>query len=181
MGKIKWGTTAADIDGAEERESEFEPYDGPTPLANMVLRCRNQFVRIVDFNSGNKGLYMIWVVDEPKSSEKAKYNGYSFHERIADTPGQDFKIKQFMRALGGTGRHWANTMAAEDDRGNLTVQKFGNIVVSKELRVRVSTSRETYEGEARARINRWLPKQEDEAMAEDEAEANGDDSGDAPF
>lgn len=181
MGKVKWGTSAADIDGAEDRGAEFEPYDGPVPPKNAVLRLTLKWARVTEFNSGNSGLTMLFEVAEPKSSEKARYNGCPIFYRLVDTDTQTFKIKQFMAAIGGTGRHWAATVTQKDDRDNEVVQKWGN-VMAQGLVVRAQMGRETYEGEQRAVVNRFLPKREDEEMAEDDAEASDDSSTEeAPF
>jgi hypothetical protein len=176
MGKVKWNTKASEIDEAEDSGAQFEPYDGPIPPKNAVLRLALKWARVTAFNSGNGGLTMLFEVAEPKSSPKAKYNGCPIFNRLVDVDTQTFKIKQFMSAIGGTGRHWAATVTTKDDRDNEVVVKWGN-VMAEGLYVRAQMDRETYEGEPRAVVGRFLPKREDEEMAEDDAEA-GDDSTD---
>lgn len=178
MGKVKWGTGAKAVDDAEERESDFTPYEGDVPTAG-VYRLAARFLRVTAFDSGNSGLTMLWVVDEPKSSAKAIFNGAPIWERLVDTDTQTWKIKQFMRAIGGTGRHWANTVSAENERGDDEVQKFGNIVVAG-LRAKALLKRGSYQGEPRAEVARWMPKADESDDSADDTADSGDDT-EPPF
>jgi hypothetical protein len=176
MGKVTWGTKAADIDNAEERESDFTPYEGDVPTPGVY---RMKLVRaLVDtFSTGNGGLTMLLEIAEPKSSPKSKFNGAPLWERLVDKDTQTFQIKQFMRAIGGTGRHWANTVSKKDDQDREVVVKWGNILADG-LIIKAQVKRGSYQGEPRAEVARWLPKaDEDEDTADD-----GTDSDDgAPF
>jgi hypothetical protein len=178
MGKVKWNTKAAEVDEAEERESDFTPYEGDVPPPG-VYRLSLRFAQVFQFSSGNSGLKILAIVDEPKSSAKAKYNGAPIWEQLVDIDTQTFKIKQFMRSIGGTGRHWANTVSAEDDRGNEMVTKFGPIVVEG-LKLKAQLRREMYQGDPQAKVARWLPKA-DESDDDNGSDGSADDSDGAPF
>lgn len=180
MGKVKWNTKAAEIDEVEEREGEeFEPYDGPIPPKNSILRVKLKWARVVAFGTGSGGLKMLLEVAEPKSSPKAKFNGLPFFENLVDVDTQAWKIKQFMTSIGGTGRHWGATVTVKDDKDNEVVQKFGNILTDG-LYIRVRTDRDTYQDELKATVGRYLPKRDEEEAAEDAAESGDDDSDNEP-
>lgn len=181
MGKVKWGTSSKAVDDAEERESDFKPYEGDVPPAG-VYRLAARFLRVEDFNSGSKGLNMLWIVDEPKSSAKAVYNGAPLWERLVDTDTQSWKIKQFMRAIGGTGRHWANTVTVTDERDNEAVQKFGNIL-TEGLRAKALLKRGSYNGAPRAEVSRWMPKSDEseDDSGDGDSDGSSDDDTEPPF
>jgi len=178
MGKVSWGTSAKDIDEAEEFESDFKPYEGPTPPRG-VYRLALKTAQTKDFSSGNSGIELLFEGAEPGASAKAKYNGCPLWFYLVDTESSAGNIKNFMRAIGGTGRNWANVMTATDDRGREIVTKFGAII-AKGIAVRAETRLETYEGEKRAKIARFLPKA-DESDSADDSDTADSDSGGAPF
>lgn len=157
MGKIKWNTKGADVDAVEPGDGPtFEAYDGPIPPKNSVLRVKLELCYVTEFSSGNGGLKMLMKVDEPKSSPKARYNGCPCWEQLVDVDTQDFKIRQFMDAIGGSGKHWDNTMVEKDDKDRQNVTKFGNIK-TEGLAFRIQSDIETYQGEKQLRVGRYLP------------------------
>lgn len=172
MGKIKWNTKGAVVDAVEPDDGpQFEAYDGPLPPKNSILRAAVELCYVQEFASGNGGLKLLLKVDEPKASPKARYNGCPIWEQLVDVDTQDFKIRQFMDAIGGSGRHWDNTMTAKDDKQRDAVVKFGNILV-KDLAVRIVVGHELYEGEKQVRVARYLPKGEErEAQTADDSDA----------
>jgi hypothetical protein len=178
MGKVTWGSKAADIDNAEEFESNFTPYDGPMPPRGVYrLKLRKAEKKV--FKSGNAGIELLLEIAEPGSSSKSKYNGCPTWFYLVDTDSGAPNIKNFMRAIGGTGRHWVNTHVETDDRNREIVTKWGNIVASG-LSVRAELKRgRNNEDEARAEIQRFLPKGEEPEPSDDgEPSASVDD---APF
>lgn len=177
MGKIKWNTKGADVDAVEvEDQQTFEAYDGAIPPKNSVLRLALKLCYVQQFGTGNSGLKMLWEVSEPKSSPKARYNGCPVWEQLVDIDTQDFKIRQFMDAIGGSGKHWDNTMTAKDDKDRDAVVKWGNIK-AEGLTVRVQTKQETYENEKQCKVQRYLPLVEDSGddFGNEQAAGAGDD------
>jgi hypothetical protein len=178
MGKVKWQTSGSVVDEVEVEDREtFEPYDGPIPPKNTVLRVAVKFARIatgVDaFKSDNNGIRLLLEVDEPKSSPKARYNGCPLFEQLVDTESSAFKIRQFLDAIGATGKDWDNTQATKDENEHWNVTKIGRIKMDG-LTLRVQTKREVYQGEEQAKVARFLPIGE-----EREAQGSGDsDAGD---
>lgn len=179
MGKVTWGTSAKDIDEAEEFESDFTPYEGPTPPRG-VYRMALKTAQKKEFNSGNSGIELLFEIAEPGASAKAKFNGCPLWFYLVDTDSSAGNIKNFMRAIGGSGRNWANIMTTEDDRGREIVTKFGAII-AKGIAVRAETRLESYEGEKRAKIARFLPKADESDPADDSADSDEVGDGRAPF
>jgi hypothetical protein len=182
MGKVKWGTTASEVDEADEGEA-FIPYDGPVPPSGSY-RLALKRAEVKQFKSGNNGVELLFEIAEPKSSPKARYNGCPIWEYLVDVDTGTGKIKQFMQAIGGTGRHWAATMTAKDDRNREIVTKWGNIVADG-LIVRGTTKRgKNNNDESRAELNRFLPKSDEaDDDSDDFADADADATAaeDAPF
>jgi hypothetical protein len=179
MGKVNWGTSAADIDNAEEFESDFKPYEGPVPPRGVYRVALKQAEKKA-FGSGNNGVELLFEIAEPGSSAKAKYNGCPLWFYLVDTETGAGNIKNFMRAIGGSGRNWANTQTSKDDRDRDMVTKFGAIVV-KGLTARAETRLETYEGEKRAKIQRFLPKADEPEPGDDSDDSGTSTDDGAPF
>lgn len=159
MGKVKWNTKGAEVDAVEveDRQADFEPYDGPVPPNNSILQVMLKWARVAEFGSGNGGLKLLMEVAEPEESTKKRYNGCPLFENLVDVDTQDWKIRQFLDAIGGTGKDWDSCVAEKDDKDNDVIVKFGRIKAAG-LRFRIQTTRETYDGEQRAKVQRYLPK-----------------------
>lgn len=158
MGKVKWNTSGSEVDQVEVEEREtFEPYDGPIPPNNSVLQVSLKWARVADFNSGNGGLKLLMEVAEPDGSPKAKYNGCPLFENLVDVDTQAWKIRQWLDAIGGTGKDWDGCVSADDGNGNEVITKFGRVKADG-LKLRVQTQVEVYEGERRAKVRNYLPK-----------------------
>jgi hypothetical protein len=156
---IKWsGTTADTINEAEERDyQDFEPYDGPLPPRGTILACDVKRITAEQFKSGNYGVTVLAEVNETGS--KAKYNGLAYWERIVDMEGSEFKIKQFLKAVGSKnpGTDWHKTAMEPDDQGRKLVVKFGNIRVEGMRVSVVSKNGRDQDGNARAEVARFVP------------------------
>lgn len=176
---MKWSTAADDIDEAEVRDGEgFEPYDGPMPPKGKILRCDVKRITVEEFKSGNMGMVVLAVVNDPANS---KYDGLSYWDRITDTPESAWKIRQFMDAIGGAGRDWSKTTIEEID-GKDHVVKFGKIRVEG-LAIRVMHKTGSYQGEPKPEIGRYMPRDEAKldlksAKAKAKAKASSDEDGD---
>lgn len=157
MGKMSWNVKGAEVDAVEPQDSDetFEPYEGPIPPNNSVLQAALKWARVAEFQSGNGGLKLLMEVSEPEGP-KARYNGCPIFEQLVDVDSQDWKIRQFLDAIGATGKDWDNCVS-EMDGNNEVIVKFGKVKASG-LTLRVQTSVETYEGEKRAKVRKYLPK-----------------------
>lgn len=178
MGKMTWGMSAADIDNAEEFEPTYTPYEGPVPPRG-VYRLTLKKAEVKTSSKGNGMVELLLEIAEPGFSEKKRFNGCPLWFYLVDTEGSVSNIKNFMSAIGGTGRHWAATTTTKDDRGRDLVTKFGNITMQG-LSVRAELQRgKNQDGEPRAEIRRFLPKgSEPEPGSDDAGSADGEQ---APF
>jgi hypothetical protein len=176
MPKIKWGVSGSDVDKVEvEDREEFEPYAGPLPPKNTILLCDIKWIRYTKFNTGNKGLAMLLIVNEDRANYK-KFNGCPMWENIVDTPANDWKIRQFCDAIGATGKDWDNCVIDSSDDHNVT--KIGRIAMEG-MTVEVRTKRGVNnEDEPRCEVAKFLPLRDDDG---DDQPAGDADGGEAPF
>lgn len=157
MGKMSWNVKGQQVDDVEPQEpsEEFEPYDGPIPPNNSILQVTLKWARVAEFGSGNGGLKLLMEVTEPDGA-KAKYNGCPIFENLVDIDSQDWKIRQWLDAIGGTGADW-DACVTEKDGDNEVITKFGKVKASG-LTLRVQTMVDTYNDERRAKVRKYLPK-----------------------
>jgi hypothetical protein len=173
MPKVKWGVTGSEVDELEPDEGNF--YDGPLPPRG-VYRVKLQSAEYVKFASNNKGLKLFMTIDENRKDKKV-YNGAPLWENLVDTEASAFKIRQFLDAIGATGKDWDGTVIDSDNK----VTKFGRITVDG-LYLRVATKTGTnQDGDKRAEVARFLSKKSEEAQDAADEEADSDDDGEAPF
>jgi hypothetical protein len=157
MGKMTWNVKGAEVDAVEQQEQveTFEPYEGPIPPNNSVLLVGLKWARVAEFGSGNGGLRLLMEVSEP-DGPKSRYNGCPLFENLVDVDTQDWKIRQFLDAIGATGKDWDNCVS-ETDGNNEVITKFGRVKADG-LTLRVQTEIDTYDGEKRAKVRKYLPK-----------------------
>lgn len=157
--KIKWSVSGRDID--EIPDDDFEVYDGPVPPKG-VYQARIKSIRQVESSNGNEMLKVLLIVDG-EASGKPKYDGAPVFDNVTVMESTMFKVKQFMTALGGTGRDFDLTAIDDDDN----VVKFGRIRPVGML-VRFASKTEVYEGDPSAKVARYLPPKEEELEYDDE-------------
>jgi hypothetical protein len=172
MPKVKWGVTGSEVDEIED--DDYQAYDGPIPPAG-VYRLRLEKAEYTKFKSDNKGIALRFVVDDPRRDKK-QYNGCPVWENLVDVKEADFRIKQFLKAIGATGKDWDNTVI--DASNNVT--KVGRVALDG-LHVRAMLKRGANQNnEPRAEVSRLLPPANADADTDNDG-GNGDDEGEAPF
>jgi hypothetical protein len=172
VGKVKWGVTGSQVDEIEPDEG-FEDYDGPIPPAS-VYRVNVKRVTYVKFKSDNMGLKLLLIINDPK---KKAYNGAPLFENIVDLPETAFKIRQWLDAVGGTGKDWDATVTDKDG----IVTKMGRIKMDG-LQIRVKTKMgKNEDGDRRAEVARLLPLTNASGADEDDADDDDDDAAEVPF
>lgn len=174
MPKVTWGVKGSQIDEVERGDGpDYEPYDGPIPPKG-VYRLKVERMEYVQFSSGNKGLKMLLLVDDPN---KKKYAGAPIWDNLVVVEQNDWKLAQFLDAIGATGKDWDGTVIGKDDQDRHVVQKIGRVNASG-LYIKASTKMGTnQDGDPRAEIARYIVKGEAETADDSDA---GDD-GEAPF
>jgi hypothetical protein len=178
--KMNWSVTGSEVDEIEAGD-DFRPYDGPIPPNNTILLCDVKSIKSEKSKEkANPMLTVMLVVNETDKAKK-KYNGLPLWERITVVPQNAWKIRQWLDAIGATGRDWDKTLVDDDDM----VIKFGSIKVAG-LQVEITTKKGTnQDGDPRAEVGNFLPL-EDEDDEEDADEYDEDDDGmagddDTPF
>lgn len=147
MGKVTWSTSAADVDDYEG--DGF--YEGPVPPPS-VYRLKVVEILFKTFSTGAQGLRVTLDVDDPRQ-EKAQYKGARFWENIVDGEASLFRVKQFLNAIGATGKDWAKTVTDSDDK----VTAIGKVKITDRLYIRAKTKYRTYNGEQQAEVAQFLP------------------------
>jgi hypothetical protein len=173
MGKITWNTTAADIDSYEDEERGF--YDGPVPPPS-VYRARISEVVYKTFGTGSTGLRLTLDIDDPRK-EKVQYKGARMWENLVDSEGSIFRVKQFLSAIGATGKDWANTVTDSDGK----VTKIGKVRITDDMLIRVRTKIGNYQGNPKAEVAAFLPKSAEVDSDDDSDSAEDTDGEPAPF
>lgn len=175
MPKVTWSVKGAEVDNMEQDE-EFAPYEGPIP-SRGVFRLKIQSVEYFKFSTGSKGLKVFARIDENRKDKK-QYNGCPVWENVVVGESSAFKIRQWLDALGATGKDWDATVI---DSENM-VTKMGRIDFTKDVFVRATIKRgKGNDDTERAEIGRFLrPVAEDADGNTDDTDGNTDD-GEAPF
>lgn len=163
MGKVSWGVKGSDVDSVEvEDREQFDSYDGPVPPKG-IYRVKLERAEYVQFSTGSKGLKLLLLIDEPSGSRKKQYNGCPLWENLIDLESTAFKIRQWMDAIGGTGKDWDGTVVDTEKM----VTKFGRIKADG-LQVRVATKLgSNQDGDKRAEVARFLPLVDAKESADD--------------
>lgn len=177
MPRMKWG---ADFDELPEdwKDSDFEPYDGPTPPSNKLLNGEVKKMWAATFASGNEGVVVLFEASG-NTGEKEKYNGWSTFERIALIPSQNWKYGPLFEALGITLQdvRAKTVVAEEDDNVGTPIKKIGMLKFPKACAV--ITKREGTGNDVEARAGKFAAvtkKARSRRAAEDDI-----DEDDVPF
>jgi hypothetical protein len=168
---VKWGVSGSEVDEIEvEDREDFEPYDGPMPPKNKILRVKAVKITAVKFSTGSRGVKLFMVVDDPANE---RYNGLPYWENVQDMASTNWKIRQFMDSIGGTGADWDKTYIEEVADGDPIVTKFGKIKTDGLfLRIQHKTGA-NQDGDPRAEVARFLKKSEGAAKATAAKRTNG--------
>lgn len=180
MAKMKWDN---DIDwrGLHEEEydesgEDFEPYDGPIPPKGTILRGVVKKVWATSSQAGDS-MFKALFVAEGNEGNKAKYDGLPIWDNVNWTlPQCKFMWQPFFNTLNVTLKDVKLKTQIEDDDDNVgtPVTRIGQAKFP--YPTRIVTDRETYEGEPRARVKKYIPLDEDELVDDDEL-----DDDDVPF
>lgn len=172
MPKISWNVGGGHIDDLEPDE-ERTGYDGPIPPRGLY-RFALVELEYVKFATGSKGLKLFMRIDE--TGPKKKFNGCPVWENIVDVETADFKIQQFLVAIGATGKDWDATVI---DKQNM-VTKIGRIVIKEGMHIWATAKLgKNNSGEERLEVNRLIRPRtgdSDEAGADDDGDDSDDDA-----
>lgn len=185
MPKMKWGDNF-DPDALDDEEYDpdeeggFEPYEGPIPPKNVILKGSIKKLWALESGTGNPMFKALFEAGG-NTGEKAKYNGLPIWENIVWVPQNKWRWQPWLDAVGipNAKTVQARTITAEDDDNVGTpVLKVGKVQFNKPVPVRVLTGApDTYKEEKRASIGKWLPAKADEPDDDDD----DSDDVDVPF
>ena len=179
MPKAAWGGDfGKDAETAEG--GDFAPYDGPTPKKGVYITRMKMFRLKLNKNDDHM-LNGLFVVDEPKSSPKSKYNGYPMWWNGNITEQGAGYINAFLDVFGWDRKaFWSGKVIHDGDGdgdktlGNVT--KIGAKSVKLDILVKVNGTPNTYNGETNLQVGGFLgleksrPSEEDEDEYDDEEE-----------
>lgn len=168
MGKMKWSVSGSEVDETED-SGEFTPYEGPD-LKPGVYPVVMETLATKEFSSGNEGFEMRLRVKAPKGHPKAAYDGAPIWDRFPVIDSMMWKSKQFLVALGGSGKDLDNTVQ-DNDRKVTRLGRIGN-PIGKEFRVSLRSESYTNDDNERLtsiKVARFMPAGDaDEAPAPEE-------------
>src|SRR3982750_174854 len=118
MPKVRWGVTGSQIDEVEveDRGQDFEPYDGPVPPKYTILDMDIERMEVTKSSNDNPMVKMLLIC--PGDGKQAKYKGLPIWDQLVVVEQNDWKIRQFLDAIGAEGKDWDNTVTDAD--GNIT-------------------------------------------------------------
>lgn len=158
MPKANWGIS----DEPDDLDS-FDVYDGDKPPPGVYLGKMTR-LQVKANKHGDPMLNALILVDEPKSSKKAQYNGYAIWDNKNVTEQGAPYVKAMLKALGLT---WAEfqtktilegKMPAKKEDTPARVMKIGSVKFNDgdDVPVKVATKDNTYEGETRLQVTQYL-------------------------
>jgi hypothetical protein len=123
MPKIR--VTAGDFSGTDAAQG-FSDYDGPVPPKG-VYECRTKLWKIVENSSGDLMFKIIFEINEPKGSEKYRYNGYAIWHNASITEKSAPYLNAMLDAIGIPRAHiWREGgRIVTDPKDDETVIKIG--------------------------------------------------------
>jgi hypothetical protein len=159
MPKVAWGGDfGRDVETAEG--GDFEPYDGPTPKKGVYI-TRMKLLRLKINSNDDHMLNGLFVIDEPKSSPKSKYNGCPMWWNGNITEQGAGYINKFLDVLGLDRKaFWSGKVLHDGDGdgvktlGNVT--KVGQKAIKLGQLVKVSGTPNTYNEETNLQVGGFL-------------------------
>lgn len=171
MPKIKIAA-GGDFTGVDAAKG-FDTYDGPLPPKG-VYRLRVKFWKLVESSNGDPMFKIGIEVDEPKGSDKAKYNGaFTMDYRVLMEKTAPF-VNAMLDALGLSRKAvWVDGIVTSRDDEEKVLKIGGKVVHGLLFKARLK--HEPYEGEMRIKIGEYLGLASDDAPSDDDDDDDDDD------
>jgi hypothetical protein len=136
MPKVKWGI------GNEEPEDlqSFEQYEGDTPPGG-VYWWKVKKLTLEKNRNDDDMLKFLLIIDEPESSEKAKFNLYAMWVNFNVTEEGGPFIKRMLAAFGLKWSDFIETTVTEDEGRPTDILRIGDVKFAMQPRVKVATKR----------------------------------------
>lgn len=176
MPKATWG----DIEGNpfEDDLEDYDVYEGDLPPKG-VYRCTLKFLRLKENSNGDPMLNGLLVINEPKGSKKAQYNGYDFWFNQNVTKQGAPYLNNFLSALVPEDKVAALRKAFWGQKVMLDKNEPPNVVsigtlklLDKTPLLMVNTKKKQYNGEDSLDVSKFMRVKDDDAA--DDADEAGD-------
>lgn len=181
MPKMKWGDdfdadALDDIEYDAESDSNFQPYDGPIPPANTLLKGIIKRAWATKSKNGSPMIKLLWEA-QGNEGEKKVYERLGIWHYVVMTKETAFSWKPFCQAFGLTASDIKNRMVVEDteaESGGFAILKIGAKWKpgEKSAQCSILTKVETYNRVTNPRVARILVVDNDD---------NDEDDDDTPF
>lgn len=159
MPKATWGN----IEGSpwEDELDDYPVYEGDLPPKG-VYRCVMKFLRLKTNRNGDPMLNGLLIINEPKGSKKAQYNGYDFWFNLNVTSQGSRWVNNFLAALvpetkvAATRKaFWAQkVMLDKADPPN--VVSIGAVKIVENMVISAQCGVKTYDGDTSLDAKRFL-------------------------
>jgi hypothetical protein len=178
--KVKWalgGEEPEDLQDFLSNEEIEQKHDGDKPKGKYKFAVRRIVCREIQNgdNAGEIRLSLMLVINEPKKSENASWNGYLVWDGLNVTDQGRPYIKRFMQALGLTWDDFINK-SKQDDQDPPHITQIGSVKFEAgkdpivEAVVRIGMNNKTDEQEVK--VSKYVPKGDGEAAADDDSGAD---------
>lgn len=177
--KVKgWGSFGRDT--ADNEAEAYETYDGPVPPKGLYMTSM-KFLRL-KFNKNDEHMLSgLFIINEPKKSPKAKYNGYAIWWNGNVTEQSSGYVNAFLAAMGyDKKKFWAGAIFVDDDGDDKkfvgTITKIGLKAVKEGTPIKINAkSGKDMEGEPNLQVASFVPVKPSEVEDEDDIEDDIDD------
>lgn len=174
MPKINWAgadedelITADDIDSAEDG---YQAYTGDVPPGG-VYRFNWRRGMYAEFNSGNQGLNVLWLLDGSWKSAHRKFEGCPLWDRVVMTKASAAFVKAFAAGIGVSASDLVGKVVVDEDG---TVTKIGRKTMNEDVAVYIAVKPGEYNNVTRLEVagtGYQIVETDDEPDEPDEEEA----------
>lgn len=168
MPKVRWGINARTVDETFDRESQFKPYDGPTPT-NGVYQFQVKVLKSVAGTREKLPQLRIGLELVPRSGRKdeRRYAGYFIMVFAPISDKTAFRYVPFLDAIGVSVRDFADRTNVDEDGNIKSIGKWrndGKTLVAAELRDGTDDK-----GNSRKEVG-WIGELNEDADTDDDEE-----------
>jgi hypothetical protein len=155
-----------------EYDDDFTPYTGEIPRSNLLLRG---FVKKLWWTFANDGetpmLKVLWIADG-NVGKTEEFNGLPVWDQMVFQPNAAFKYGPFLETFGITLTDVFKKLdvADEDDNQGAPVNYIAHLVPGEDAVCGIITKKDKYEGEFRAKAQKFVPWGEDDDAEEEPEE-----------
>lgn len=126
MPKVRWGISAGNVDDFD-RDSQYKPYDGPTPTNGVYLWK----IKVLKYVAGTKDKFPqlrigLELVPREGRKQERRYAGYFMMSFPPVSPKTAFRYVPFLDAIGVSGSDFADRTITDEDGNIKKIGKWRN-------------------------------------------------------